>query len=65
VLSFELESSLVCVGVLQFEVLCVLLLPTLLRAFIVIFVVRVRESNLWRFLTNGNNHQKEKPWYSS
>jgi hypothetical protein len=31
----------------------VLLFPTLLRALIVIFVVRARDSNLWRFLTNG------------
>jgi hypothetical protein len=45
VLSFELKSSLVCVGVLRF-VSCVLLIPTLLRAFIVIFVVRARDSNL-------------------
>jgi hypothetical protein len=30
-----------------------LLFPTLLRAFIVIFVVRARGSNLWRFLANG------------
>jgi hypothetical protein len=30
-----------------------LLFPTLLRAFIVIFVVRARDSNLWRFLANG------------
>jgi hypothetical protein len=28
--SFELKSSLVCVGVLRFLVLCVLLFPTLL-----------------------------------
>jgi hypothetical protein len=40
--------------------LCVLLLPTLLCAFIVIFVVRARDSNLWRFLANANNHLKEK-----
>jgi hypothetical protein len=65
VLSFELESSLVCVGVLRIRVLCVLLLPTLLCAFIVIFVVRARDSNLWRFLANRNNHLKEKLWYSS
>jgi hypothetical protein len=37
----------------------------LLRAFFVIFIVRVRDSNLWRFLANGNNTLKEKPWYSS
>jgi hypothetical protein len=30
VLSFELKSSLVCVGVLHFLVLCVFLFPTLL-----------------------------------
>jgi hypothetical protein len=31
----------------------VLLLPTLLCAFIVILVVRARDSKLWRFLANG------------
>jgi hypothetical protein len=30
-----------------------LLLPTLLYAFIVILVVRARDSKLWRFLANG------------
>jgi hypothetical protein len=64
VFSFELESSLVCVGVLRFES-CVLLLPTFIRAFIVIFIVRARDSNMWRFLANGNNQLKEKSWYSS
>jgi hypothetical protein len=34
-------------------------------AFIVIFVVRVRDSNLWRFLTNGKRYKEEKLWYSS
>jgi hypothetical protein len=43
----------------------VLLFPTLLRAFFVISIVRARDSNLWRFLANGNNTLKEKPWYSS
>jgi hypothetical protein len=43
----------------------VLLLPTLLRSFFVISIVRARDSNLWRFLANGNNTLKEKLWYSS
>jgi hypothetical protein len=38
----------VCCGI----VLCVLLLPTLLCAFLVIFIVRARDSKLWRFLAN-------------
>jgi hypothetical protein len=33
--------------------------------FIVIFVVRARDSNLWRFLTNGKRDKEEKSWYSS
>jgi hypothetical protein len=33
--------------------------------FIVIFVVRARDSNLWRFLANGKRDKEEKPWYSS
>jgi hypothetical protein len=43
VLSFELKSGR---GRAMICVLCVLLIPTLLRAFIVIFVVRVRDSNI-------------------
>jgi hypothetical protein len=43
----------------------VLLFPTLLCAFFVISFVRARDSNLWRFLANGNNTLKEKLWYSS
>jgi hypothetical protein len=33
--------------------------------FIVIFVVRARGSNLWRFLANGKRYKEEKSWYSS
>jgi hypothetical protein len=33
--------------------------------FIEIFVVRARDSNLWRFLANGKRDKEEKPWYSS
>jgi hypothetical protein len=51
--SFELESSLVCVGVLCIWVLSVLLFPTLLCAFFVILIVWARDSKLWRFLANG------------
>jgi hypothetical protein len=31
----------------------------------VIFVVRARDSNLWRFLANGKRDKEEKSWYSS
>jgi hypothetical protein len=33
--------------------------------FIEIFVVRARDSNLWRFLANRKRDKKEKSWYSS
>jgi hypothetical protein len=33
--------------------------------WIVIFVVRARGSNLWRFLANEKRYKEEKPWYSS
>jgi hypothetical protein len=33
--------------------------------FIVIFVIRARDSNLWRFLANEKRDKEEKPWYSS
>jgi hypothetical protein len=36
------------------------LLPSLtLSAFTLIFVVRVRDSKLWRFLANGKEYNKE------
>jgi hypothetical protein len=35
-------------------------LPTLLCAFYVISIVRVRDSKLWRFLANRKNTLKEK-----
>ena len=34
-------------------------------AFIAIFVVRARDSNLWRFLANRKRDKEEKLWYSS
>jgi hypothetical protein len=37
-----------------------LLSPTLLYAFFVISIVRVRYSKLWRFLANGKNTLREK-----
>jgi hypothetical protein len=43
------DSSLVCVA-----------FPPLLLCFFVINIVRARGSNLWRFLANGKNTQKEK-----
>jgi hypothetical protein len=49
----------VCVVVLCIWVLCVLLFPTLLSAF-VINIVRARCSNLWRFLTNGKKTIRKK-----
>jgi hypothetical protein len=52
-LSFELKSSLVCVGVLRF-VSCVRCSSQPYScAFFVINLVRARGSNLWRFLANG------------
>jgi hypothetical protein len=50
----------VCVVVLRIWVLCVLLFPTLLRAFFVINIVRARGSNLWRFLANGKKTIRKK-----
>jgi hypothetical protein len=44
---------------------CVSFPPLLLWFFIVINIVRVRGSNLWRFLTNGKQLLERKPWYSS
>jgi hypothetical protein len=43
------DSTLVCVA-----------FPPLLLCFFVINIVRARGSNLWRFLANGKNTQKEK-----
>jgi hypothetical protein len=48
-------SRLACVLVLQLSLLCVLLFPPYSCGFIVIDLVRVRGSNLWRFLTKGIN----------
>ena len=59
-LCFELKSWLVCVCVLRICVVCALLLPTLLHAFFVIFIVRARGSNLWRFLANGRKTISKK-----
>jgi hypothetical protein len=39
--------------------LCVLLPSLTLSAFTLIFVVRVRDSKLWRFLANGKEYKKE------
>jgi hypothetical protein len=60
VLRFELKSWLVCVCVLRICVLCVLLFPTLLRAFFVISIVRARDPKLCRFLANGKNTIRKK-----
>jgi hypothetical protein len=49
------RSRLVCVLVLRLSLLCVLLFPPYSCGFIVINLVRVRGSNMWRFLTKGIN----------
>jgi hypothetical protein len=49
------HSSLVCVLVLRLSLLCVFLFPPYSCGFIVIYLVRVRGSNLWRFFTKGIN----------
>jgi hypothetical protein len=55
------SSSLgLCVGVLRIWVLRVLLFHPYSCAFFVTYIVRVRGSNLWRFLANGKNTQKRK-----
>ena len=60
---------LTCVRVLAaIRVLCVCFFPFLtLMLCVVINFVRVRGSNLWRFLTNGKTTTtiRKKPWYSS
>jgi hypothetical protein len=53
VLSFELNSSLVCVGLLRFESCVCCSSQPYSCAFFVINLVRARGSNLWRFLANG------------
>jgi hypothetical protein len=59
-LCFELKSWLVCVIVLWIWVLRVFLSHPYSCAFFVIYIIRVRGSNLWRFLANGKNTQKRK-----
>jgi hypothetical protein len=55
----------VCVCLLRFES-CVCFFPLLtLVLFVVINFVRVRGSNLWRFLTNKKTTIRKKSWYSS
>jgi hypothetical protein len=45
-------------------VLCVFLSLTLVLCVVINFI-RVRGSNLWRFLTNGKTTLRKKSWYSS
>jgi hypothetical protein len=60
-----LTSWLVCVCLLRFES-CVCFFPSLtLVLCVVINFVRVRGSNLWRFLTNRKTTIRKKLWYSS
>ena len=58
-LCFELKSWLVCVCAADSSLVCVTF-PPLLLCFFVIYIVRTRGSNLWRFLANGKMYQKEK-----
>jgi hypothetical protein len=46
---YDVDLCLVCVA-----------LPTLLCVFFVIFIVRARGSNLWRFLANGRKTIRKK-----
>jgi hypothetical protein len=59
------HSHLVCMLAQRLSLLCVLLFLPYSCGFIVINLVRVRGSNLWRFLTKGINLKKREPWYSS
>jgi hypothetical protein len=60
-----LTSWLVCMCLLWFES-CVCFFPFLaLVLCVVINFVRVRGSNLWRFLTNGKTNIRKKLLYSS
>jgi hypothetical protein len=54
----------VCVVAATVVLACVSI-PTSPCGFIVINLVRVRGSNLWRFLTKGINLRQREPWYSS
>jgi hypothetical protein len=63
-LCFILSSSLGLCACVCCRFVCVAPQPYSC-VFIVIFVVRARDSNLWRFLANGKRDKKEKPWYSS
>jgi hypothetical protein len=57
-LCFILSSSIGLCACVCYEFVCVAPQPYS-RVFIVIFVVRARDSNLWRFLTNGKRDKKE------
>jgi hypothetical protein len=60
VLRFKLKSWLVCVCVLQICVVCALLLPTLLCAFFVIFIVRARDSKIVEIPRKREDTLKQK-----
>jgi hypothetical protein len=60
VVSFELKSSLVCVGVLRFVSCVCCSSQPYSCAFFVINLVRARGSNLWRFLANGKKTISKK-----
>jgi hypothetical protein len=51
------QVLVVCVRIAVY--LCVLLPSLTLSAFTLIFVVRARDSKLWRFLANGKEYKKE------
>jgi hypothetical protein len=63
-LCFILRSSLGLCACVCYGFVCVASQPYSC-AFIVIFVVRARDSNLWRFLANAKRDEEEKSWYSS
>jgi hypothetical protein len=63
-LCFILSSSLVLCACVCCGFVCVSPQPYSC-AFIAIFVVRARDSNLWRFLANRKRDKEEKLWYSS
>jgi hypothetical protein len=63
-LCFILSSSLGLCACVCCRFVCVAPQPYSC-VFIVIFVVRARGSNLWRFLTNGKKYKEEKLCYSS
>jgi hypothetical protein len=64
-LCFIRAQVLTCVRVYCCRFVCVASHPYS-SAFTLIFIVRARDSNLWRFLANGKrDKQRRTPWYLS